>query len=366
MSLFPRPKTAVILLGIVVSAHAQTLKIGVQIPLTGERADVGQIMKNALDMAAGAINAKGGAKVELNYADDKSENDGAVEALNKLIAGEPVAVIGEINSPLVLASKPIVEKTGIPYMTGGTSPRTTDQSQWIYRAGASDALLTALMARYAEETLGLKSVAVIHDKTGVHNQRSVLLTNILGERYHVTPVADVAWAPGATDFQTLIDQLKAKSPQLILALGETPEGGPLMKQLKASGITAQLIAHRDFGVRKALDDAAGGAEGALIFTEYSPDLQDRFTRDWAAAYQQKYSSAPNVIAAQYYDALILLAEAAKSGASRTGIKSGLDRINNFKGVLADYTFDAGHDGVHRILVGRVVAGKLTSVASLTE
>jgi hypothetical protein len=55
--------------------------------------------------------------------------------LNNLIAGGPVAVIGEINSPLVLASKPIIEKTGIPYMTGGTSPRTTDQSQWIYRAG---------------------------------------------------------------------------------------------------------------------------------------------------------------------------------------------------------------------------------------
>jgi ABC-type branched-subunit amino acid transport system substrate-binding protein len=117
------------------------------------------------------------------------------------------------------------------------------------------------MARYAEETLGLKSVAVVHDKTGVHNQRSVLLTSILSERYHVTPLTDVAWAPGARDFQTLIDQLKAKNPQLILALVEIPEGGPLMKQLKASGITAQLIAHRDFGIRKAFGRCGGRCRG---------------------------------------------------------------------------------------------------------
>jgi ABC-type branched-subunit amino acid transport system substrate-binding protein len=34
----------------------------VQIPLTGEHADVGQIMKNALDMAADDINAKAARK----------------------------------------------------------------------------------------------------------------------------------------------------------------------------------------------------------------------------------------------------------------------------------------------------------------
>jgi hypothetical protein len=51
---------------------------------------------------------------------------------------------------------------------------------------------------------------------------------------------------------------------------------------------------------------------------------------------KKIQQRADVIAAQYYDALILLVEAAKSGASRTGIKSGLDRIKNFKGVLAGY------------------------------
>src|SRR5690242_9087970 len=88
--------------------HPQTLRIGVQVPLTGERADVGKLMQNGLQMAVDKINAgagKSGPKWELVWADDESSTDAALKALNKLVQDPAViAIAGEINSPFVLAS----------------------------------------------------------------------------------------------------------------------------------------------------------------------------------------------------------------------------------------------------------------------
>jgi branched-chain amino acid transport system substrate-binding protein len=288
--------------------------------------------------------------------------------LQKLVDDPQIAAIaGEINSPFVMASKPLVEKAGVPYLTGGTSTRTTEQAQFIFRVGASDALLTTLMTRYITEQLKLKSVAVMHDKTGIHNQRAGMIATALQEKFGITPAVNVSWAPGDRDFSSQIGQLKTAPVEGIVALGETGEGGPFLKQLKESGVKAQVIAHRDFGAQIALDESAGGANGALIFTEYAPALQSQETRTWASQYKERFKSDANVIAAQYYDALLLLAAAAQQGgAGRAGIKTGLEQLRAFKGVMADYTFDAAHNGVHRFFVAKVTNGKLTLATTLSE
>src|SRR5258708_448279 len=98
------------------AAEAQTLKVGVQLPLTGERADVGKTMQNALQMAQTAINSKAGPngpRLELVFADDQSDVDAALKGLNKLVHDDQVvAIVGELNSPYVMASRPVVEKEG--------------------------------------------------------------------------------------------------------------------------------------------------------------------------------------------------------------------------------------------------------------
>ena len=353
------------------AAGAQTIKVGVQLPLTGERADVGKTMQSALQMALDSTNAKAGAKglkLELVWADDESTNEGAARALDKLVHDPGIiAIAGEINSPLVMASAPMVDKEGIVYLTGGTSPRTTSQSPWIFRVGASDALLTDCLARYVVEELKMKSVAVLHDKTGIHNQRAALVTSTLKDKYQIASVADAAWSPGDRTFEVQMQQVKTGQAQAIIALGETPEGGSFFKQVKASGLPVQVIAHRDFGVKPVLDEAGAAADGALIVTEYAPALESAATQTWAAAYKKRFGVDANVIAAQYCDSLLLLAEAVKTGGqTRGGVKSGLERLSNFPGVLADYTFDAARNGVHRFYVAKIAGGKLTLVKVLNE
>jgi branched-chain amino acid transport system substrate-binding protein len=353
------------------AAEPQTYKIGVQLPMTGERSSVGRLMLNGLQMALDTVNNHAGPqgpKFELVLADDESTTDGAVKALEKLVHDpQIIAIAGEINSPFVMASAPVVDKAGLPYLTAGSSPKTTLQSQWIFRVGASDALLADFLARYIVDELKIKSIAIMHDKTGIHNQRADLVATVLKDTARVIPVANVTWTSGDRQFGTQFEQVKASRPQAILALGETPEGGPFFRQAKASDIQGQIIAQRDFGVRRVFEEAGDAAEGALIFTEYAPDLQGDSTWEWNAAYKKLFASDANVIAAQYNDALLLLAEAVKTdGPTRAGIKSGLEHLKSFHGVMADYTFDSGRNGVHRFYVARVTGGKLSLVKTLNE
>jgi branched-chain amino acid transport system substrate-binding protein len=349
------------------AADTGTLKVGVQLPLTGERADVGKLMQNALQMALDKVNAGKGPKLELVWADDESTTDGIAKSPGKLIHDpQIIAIAGEINSPLVMASAPIVDKEGLPYITGGSSPRTTAASPWIFRAGASDALLTKLLIDYMTDELKAKDIAILHDKTGVHNQRAGLVVDALKEK-GIVPSVNGTWSPGDRSFTAQIEQVKAGQAKVLLALGETAEGGAFFKDAKAAGLQAQIIGHRDFGAKSVLDEAGSAADGALIFTEYAPALMGQNTRTWAAAYQKRFGDAPNVIAAQYYDSLLLIAEAMKTGgATRAGVKSGLEHLKAYPGVMADYTFDANRNGVHRFIVAKVGGGKLSLVKVLNE
>jgi branched-chain amino acid transport system substrate-binding protein len=352
-------------------AAADALTIGVQLPLTGERAQVGRMIKNGIEMALEEVNRSadaGGASIAAVFEDSRSSEEGAIAAARTLTADpRVVAVVGELFSPFAMASRETIEQAGMPYLIGGTSPRTTEGARWIFRVGPSDRLLAELVARYVVETLKLKHLAVLSSAIGVHNARADLVVDLLRERYGVSPPVRERWKPEDRDFTAQLDRVHSAAVQGIVAFGESAEGAPFLRQLRARGIDLPVIAHRDFAVSQVLKDAGAAAEGLRVVTEYLPALLDADRRAWADAYEKRFGTEANVIAAQYHDAVLLIVRAARhAGASRAGIKTGLERLTDFRGKMADYTFDAGHNGVHRLYVARISGGHPVLEAVLQE
>jgi branched-chain amino acid transport system substrate-binding protein len=340
---------------------AETITIGVQLPQSGERAAVGRTIRNAVEMAVEDVNRTGGingAALVVVWEDTRDSAEGAVAAIRGLIAQPRVAaVVGELFSPFAMASRDAVEQAGIPYLVGGSSPRTTAGAQWIFRVGASDALLGDLLARYTAETLKPKKLAVLSSRVGIHNTRADLLVKVLEGRYRIAPVVRDTWKPDDRDFTPQLDKVKAASADAIIALGETAEGAAFLKQAAALPGHPVVIGHRDFGAKSVLEEAGAAAEGVLIVTEYMPALLDAERQSWAQAFRRRYGAEPSIIAAQHYDAVVLLVEAMKrTGPTRLQVKAGLEQLRGFRGVMADYTFDAGREGVHRFYVVRIRGG----------
>src|ERR1700732_803740 len=125
--------------GLAGHAGAQTIKIGVNEPLTGPFAASGTHVVNGAKIAAEEINAKGGIlgkKIELVIEDNKSNPTEAAAVAEKLITRDKVPVMmGAWGSSLTLAVMPKLMEYETPMVveTSSSSKITTSGNPYIFR-----------------------------------------------------------------------------------------------------------------------------------------------------------------------------------------------------------------------------------------
>ena len=132
---------AILSLGLAASTGfaAETVKVGVLLPLTGSQAKFGEIEKRSFEMAAEEINAKGGVngkQIELLFEDDTGKPDVGRSAVEKLISRDKVPVItGGYSSSVTAAAAPVAQQFKVPFVicTGSADDITEKGYDYIFR-----------------------------------------------------------------------------------------------------------------------------------------------------------------------------------------------------------------------------------------
>src|SRR5215216_7455403 len=141
--------TALVSAGLAGQAGAQTIKIGVNEPLTGAFAASGTYVVNGAKIAADEINAKGGLlgmKIELIIEDNKSNPTEAAAVAEKLITADKVPVMmGAWGSSLTLAVMPKLMEYEVPMVveTSSSGKITTTGNPFIFRISPPSAIEAA-------------------------------------------------------------------------------------------------------------------------------------------------------------------------------------------------------------------------------
>src|SRR4051794_35457370 len=136
------------------AATAQTIKIGVNEPLTGAFAASGTYVTNGARIAADEINAKGGLlgkKVELVIEDNKSNPTEAVATAEKLIVRDKVPVMmGAWSSTYTLAVMPKLMEYEVPMVveTSSSDKITTSGNPWIFRTAPTNAMVAEAFGKH--------------------------------------------------------------------------------------------------------------------------------------------------------------------------------------------------------------------------
>ncbi|MBI5905041.1 MAG: ABC transporter substrate-binding protein [Deltaproteobacteria bacterium] len=131
---------AILSLAITASAGfaAETVKVGILLPLTGSQAKFGEIEKRSFEMAAEEINAKGGVngkKIELLFEDDTGKPDIGRSGMEKLISREKVPVItGGYSSSVTAAAAPVAQRFQVPFVicTGSADDITEKGYDYVF------------------------------------------------------------------------------------------------------------------------------------------------------------------------------------------------------------------------------------------
>ena len=149
-----------------------TIKIGVNAPITGDIPKVGEGTKFAAEMWLEDINAAGGIqvgdkkyKVELIVEDNESKAESAVKVNTKLITEDEVlAIVGPQSSKQAVPAGGKANELGTPMISPwSTNPNTTKDRPFVFRGCFLDPFQGPVIANFAKKEYGFTKAAVLYD-----------------------------------------------------------------------------------------------------------------------------------------------------------------------------------------------------------
>jgi branched-chain amino acid transport system substrate-binding protein len=338
------------------------LKVGVILPLTGDAAAYGTSARAGMDLAFEELNAAGGIngqRVQPIYEDSKADAKAAVTALQKLVDLDKVPVVlGPMTSSEALAVAPVAERRRVVLFTPTASaPALTTAGDYVFRNLTSDLYDGIAMAKYAHDTLKVKSAAICY----TNNDFGLGLRQAFEQEFKRLggSVVDVeALAVGATDFRSQIQKVKQAAPEVLFLVGGK-EMGRFLKQAKELAVRARVLSVAVFEDPEILSVAGSAANGAhYTYRTYDPGDKEGAVAEFVKKFKARFKKEPDIYAALSFDAVNLLAEAVKThGATSDHIKAGLYAIKDFPGVTGTTTFDRNGDVVKPIGIKMVKDGK---------
>ncbi|MBP9148818.1 MAG: branched-chain amino acid ABC transporter substrate-binding protein [Rhodoferax sp.] len=331
-------------------AQDMVVKIGHVAPMSGGQAHYGKDNENGVRMAIEDLNAQGvtigGKKVKFEIAaeDDAADPKQGTAVAQKLCDAKVAGVVGHLNSGTTIPAAKIYNDCGIPHITGAaTNPNLTKPGyKTTYRIIANDLALGAGLAFYAADTLKLKKIAVIDDRTAYGQGVAEVFAKVAKSK-GIEIVDQQFTTDKATDFMAILTAIKAKKPDAVFYGGMDAQAGAMLRQMDQLGLSNLKYFGGDGICTSEIIKIAAGAKSldGVICAEGGASLAKMpGGTAWKAKYDAKYPNQFQVYSPYTYDATFVLVDAMKR-ANSTDPKVYIPKIvqTNFKGVTANIAFE---------------------------
>jgi branched-chain amino acid transport system substrate-binding protein len=341
-------------------ANAPTsVKIGASVALTGRYASGGEQIKNGYELAIKDINAGGGAMVkalgrklplEINILDDASDANQTGQRMETLNNSCILAYFGGFGSDLHAAAAAVAEKNKTPYVGVAFALYSIHQQGYKYLFSPfpkSPQLTKAIFDLM--DTLNPKParVAIFAEKTDWGGEMDSGWKQQAQAHPGYEVVVDEQYAPGSTDFSSMVLKAKSANPDAALMVPTPPDGIAIVKQMKELDVNPKLI-----NIIRASDSGAWstalGKDGD--FTVGAPgwgaDLKFPGNADMVKAYQATYNKPPEGVVGAAYAVVQVFADALgrAEALERDGLRAALASTNLASSVIGPVSFNPDGTG----------------------
>jgi branched-chain amino acid transport system substrate-binding protein len=267
---------------------AETVKIGVLWPLTGNAAAAGQASKAAAEIAAEIVNNKhpelgnlplaateglpnlSGAKLELIFVDHQGNPSVAQQLATRLITQDKVHVLmGAYQSSCSFTATAVAERYGIPFMVGESAALniTGRGFKWVFRGTpiASDYAGTYMRFFDDMKKQGKKiaSIAVVNENTDYGTSVADSI-EAAAKKNNIAVAIRIPYSASSTDVSAQVLQLKEKQPDVVIFISYTSDSILYMKSMKNLDYMPPMVIGDDTGFSDpsfipAVADVAQGA-----------------------------------------------------------------------------------------------------------
>lgn len=198
-------------------AHAEEIKVGAELPLTGSLARVGAGMQEGIMVAAEVFNkAHPKHTIKIITIDDESAPAKAIAAVEKLASEGVVAITGGYGSNNISPASDAANKLGLVYITSGG----VDDA--LVAAGRKNFFRINNSAGYEKAMVGLlgdvnaKSVSIIYSTKDATSGLAKDVEKSLTAKG--VKVAMHSFDPAITDFKPIINKVKLQDKSEVIAM----------------------------------------------------------------------------------------------------------------------------------------------------
>ena len=326
------------------------IKLGLSGPLTGGAAVYGNAVKNAAELAVEEVNALGGLQFDLRVEDDTHDAEKAVTSYGVLKDwGMQVSLLTVTSAPGA-AVAPLYDEDNIFALTPSGSSMAIIYQDPENESGAYGNIFQMC---FTDPNQGVGSADYIASHSSLGSKIAVLYksddnySSGIHEKFMAEAEAkglDIVYEgtfddSNASDFNVQLTQAQAAGADLLFMPVYYDPASIILKQAHDMGYTPTF-----FGVDgmdgiltlKGFDTSL--AEGVYLLTPFSADATDEKTVNFVTKYQEKFGETPNQFAADTYDAMLIIKEAAEK-AGVTPDMSVSDICEAMKTAMTEITFD---------------------------
>src|SRR6202051_2603313 len=316
---------AVLAVAISGAAHAaDTVKIGVIFPLTGNAASAGQSAKDAVTLAADIVNTAypelknlplgataglpnlGGAKIELDEADHQGNPQVGQQQTVRLITQDHVAaMLGSYHSSVSLVATAVAERQGVPYLVADSvAANITGRGfKWTFRTTPFAPDFAKAYADFLNELKKsgrkIDSIAIVKENTDDGTSVSASVIDA-AKTANIKVAAQIAYNANSSDVSAQVLQLKSLQPDVVIFISYTQDIILYFKTMKNLDYLPPMILGDDAGFsdprfhpnvghppqgalnRSAFDIGKPGANSYIVNqmfkAKYGRDLDDTSAR----------------------------------------------------------------------------------------
>lgn len=325
-----------------IKAAITHVTIGALVPITGHLSAIGEQMRNGMEMAKADLIAAGTVKsLNIIYEDACSEASSWVAA-KKLVEQDRINIIAssfcifgqDAIMPFTEANKIII------FNTAGNSKELLNK-KYGFSTHTTVEHEGMAAADYAYQKMNARTAAIIHlDSSfgrGYRDGFTKEFESLGGKVLYTEPKH-----PVSEDFYGALQKIKQLNPDVIFISHFGGSLGHAIKEARELGIQSKIIGEYESEDATVIRLAREAAEGMVISYPEEIPLTPKM-KQFEKQYQEKYGEAPNLLAKNAYDAVMLsVTNYVVCKANTDCIAKKLEQTKNYDGASGVISVNADH------------------------
>jgi branched-chain amino acid transport system substrate-binding protein len=350
----------------------ESIRIGVNAPLTGDIPKVGEGTKFAAQMWLEDVNAAGGIevggkkyKVELIIEDNESKAESAVKANTKLITEEDVlAIVGPQSSKQAIPAGGKANELGTPMISPwSTNPDTTKDRPYVFRGCFLDPFQGPVVANFIKDEFGFKKAAVLYDVASDYPKGLAEFFKAAWEKQN-GPGSVVAYESFTTkdaDFSSQLTKINNSGAEFIFTPQYYNEVALIVQQAHQLGWNKPIVGSDSWGSAETVKLCGKECYGLFFSTHYAAAGAQGATKAFIDRYEKEHGYVPDDVAALTWDAMLIVQAAIEGAGELTGdlekdrkaVRDALASIKDFDGITGGMTFTEEGDPIKCAVIVRI-------------